>query len=323
VKLLEKVYVMQEAWDYLIVLDACRYDVMERVWDKYIKGHLTKRISLGSSTRQWRDSNFPDRYEDVVYVSANPFINSIREIRGFLGSEHFQEVYDVWRTDWDDKRGTVLPKAVSDRTIACMMMHDQARLIIHYLQPHAPYLGIASDSLGFPVPDLEAGRVLLGTSISEDPAIKIFLLNALAWFFRKTNLLGGNVNWKLREMLRMSPVSPMDAVRRVHGDAGLRAAYQTNLEIVLAAVADLIRFMSGRIIITSDHGELLGEGGRYSHFVGSERPELIEVPWLIVEKEDKEPLEAWQADRSESPDGGKQGDGDEVSRRLRALGYIE
>jgi hypothetical protein len=112
-------------------------------------------------------------------------------------------------------------------------------------------------------------------------------------------------------------------VRRVHGDAGLRAAYQTNLEIVLAAVADLIRFMSGRIIITSDHGELLGEGGRYSHFVGSERPELIEVPWLIVEKEDKEPLEAWQADRSESPDGGKQGDGDEVSRRLRALGYIE
>jgi arylsulfatase A-like enzyme len=320
---LDKLFVMQEAWDHLIVLDACRYDFMERLSGRYIEGNLGKRLSAGTSTLEWRDANFQGRYEDVVYVSSNPYINGVRAVRGFLGSEHFGKVYDVWSTAWNRKKGTVLPKAVSDCAVGAMKNHGRARFIIHYLQPHAPYLGLDDDTLGFPIPDVECERVLTGTSVCEDPATKVLILKALTRVCYKARLLGSNPAWRLREILRMDPASPMDAVRRASGDTGLRAAYEANLETVLAAVADLLRFMSGRIVITSDHGELLGEGGRYSHFSGSTARELLEIPWLVVEKRQSEALDGWRAERKDEPEAEGADGKDEIGSRLRALGYID
>ena len=323
VTVLDRLLVMQEAWDYLIVLDACRYDFMERLWSEYIEGELTKRISAGTSTLEWRDANFPGRHPDVVYVSSNPYINSVRPVHGFLGSEHFGKVYDVWSTDWDCRKGTVLPEAVSDRAVSAIRAHAGSRFVIHYLQPHAPYLSLDEGALGFPVPDIDCERVLTGTSVGTEPVIKVLILKALTRACYKMRLLGSNPTWRLRELLRMAPASPMDAVRRSRGDAGLRAAYQANLGIVLAAVAELLRYLSGRIVITSDHGELLGERGLYSHVMGSKSPELLEVPWLVVEKQQAENLDGWQVrGETQTPDGGA-GGADDVARRLRALGYID
>jgi hypothetical protein len=319
---LEKVYVMDEAWDYLIVLDACRYDSMAAVAERYFDGKLDRRVSPGTSTVEWRDASFPGRYEGVVYVSSNPYINGVRPVRGFLGSEHFDRVYDVWRSGWDAVKGTVRPKTVSDAAIAAMTEHPRARIIVHYLQPHAPYLGLETGSLGFPVPDVECERVLTGTAACAEPAFKVFLLKTLTWVCYKMRLLGRNPTWRLRELLAMAPASPMDAVRRACGDSGLRAAYEANLEIVLSSVAHLTRFMAGRIVITSDHGELLGEGGSYSHFPGSRLAQLLEIPWLVVEKKEKEPLDSWRADGAAPVTGGDEDDS-EIARRLRALGYID
>jgi hypothetical protein len=92
---------MQESWDYLIILDACRYDCFEEVWENYFKGSLEKRIAAGSSTKEWRDRSFPGCYDDVLYVSANPFVNSLAAVKGFAGTEHFCKVYDLWRENWD------------------------------------------------------------------------------------------------------------------------------------------------------------------------------------------------------------------------------
>jgi hypothetical protein len=322
VSVLDRVFVMNEAWDHLVVLDACRFDFMERIFTRYIDGELCKRISAGSTTVEWRDSNFPDRYEGVVYVSANPYINSMLPVRGFLGSEHFDRVYDVWSSGWDRSRGTVPPEAVSDAAVLAMKTNPGSRIIAHFLQPHAPYLGIGDDSLGFPLPDLESDKVLAGTASGPESGPRASLLGLLARLCLRMGLLGDNPTWKLRQLLHMAPASPMDAVRRRLGDSGLRAAYQANLEIVLAEVAALLRFMSGRIVVTSDHGELLGEGGRYSHFPGSACAELLEIPWLIVEKGGHEPLETWKTERRESQDAGEDAQA-KLKERLRALGYIE
>jgi len=91
--------------------------------------------------------------------------------------------------------------------------------------------------------------------------------------------------WELREWLGLPPASPMDAVRRKYGVNGLRKAYRENLRIVLEHVAKLCAELlhhkpSARIVITSDHGELLGENGKYSH--GIDEPYTLEVPWLRV-----------------------------------------
>jgi hypothetical protein len=320
---LDRLLVMDEAWDYLIVLDACRFDSMEALSGRYIRGDLSKRISAGTSTPEWRDSNFPGCYPDVVYVSSNPYINSMRPVRGFLGSEHFGKVYDVWSTDWDSKKGTVLPGAVSDRAVDAIRAHTGSRFVIHYLQPHAPYLGLDEAALGFPEPDVECGQILTGTSTGAEPAMKVALLKALTRICHKAGFFGIHPTWRLREMLHMAPASPMDAVRRSRGDAGLRAAYQANLGIVLAVVGELLRYLRGRIVITSDHGELLGERGAYGHIRGSRSPELLEVPWLVVDKQQAENLDGWQVRAEGRAPDASAADPDEIARRLKALGYID
>jgi hypothetical protein len=63
-------------------------------------------------------------------------------------------------------------------------------------------------------------------------------------------------------------------------------AYLDNLRIVLEAASTLVgeikNHFRSRIIVTSDHGELLGEYGLYMH-PHYELPELCVVPWLEVE----------------------------------------
>ena len=84
--------------------------------------------------------------------------------------------------------------------------------------------------------------------------------------------------------MNLPPASPMDAVRRNFGNAGLRKVYKENLRLVLRYVADLISDLSGIIIITADHGERLGERKGYSHSPRLSDPLLLEVPWFKVEK---------------------------------------
>jgi len=62
-------------------------------------------------------------------------------------------------------------------------------------------------------------------------------------------------------------------------DEKLRKAYMANLRLVLREIQPLL---GPGVVITADHGELLGEGGQYSHPPGSNHPILRSVPWFIV-----------------------------------------
>ena len=99
------VCIMDQNWDYLIILDVCRYDYFEKFYGKYLNGKLEKKLSLGSSTREWRNRNFTGKYDDVIYISTNPFINSVRPCAKFDAREHFHKVYDLWLNCWDEKAG--------------------------------------------------------------------------------------------------------------------------------------------------------------------------------------------------------------------------
>jgi len=327
---------MEEEWDYLIILDACRYDYFEQVWKKYFNGKLTKKISVGSGTVEWRDNSFKEYYDDVAYISSNPYINSIMPVKEFLGSEHFSKVYDVWKEGWDEKRGTVLPETVTNTAIDVIKSNKDKRIIIHYLQPHAPYLSLDIDSPGFPTPSLNSDIVLRGVKEEEKVSkISITILKLLSKIFNKIRILGNRPDWKLREFLRMNPASPIDAVRRKYGNAGLRKAYLDNLEIVISQVVILLNYLSGKIVITSDHGELLGENKCYAHPIGSTNPYLIEIPWLVIEKQSQYPKDADSKKmvikkRTEYMKIKKSGDEEinkekqeKIMERLRALGYCD
>lgn len=64
----------------------------------------------------------------------------------------------------------------------------------------------------------------------------------------------------------------------------VKKAYEGNLKLVLRHVKELTEKLDGKIVITSDHGEMFGEYGVYSHHKGMYTRQLMEVPWLEIEK---------------------------------------
>lgn len=90
--------------------------------------------------------------------------------------------------------------------------------------------------------------------------------------------------------------------------------YVANLDYVLDHVETLLNNASGEVLITADHGNLLGELGMYSHPDWVPLPSLKRVPWIKAEAEnlgDYEPVDhstqsEEQIDRAE---------------QLEALGY--
>lgn len=133
--------IVEEDWDNLIILDACRHDAFKKHWD------CEKRISRGTTTSEWLKNNFPDVYNDIVFVSANPHISDIG-IDGFKGTDHFYHVENVWKTDWDEKNKTVPAEKVTERTVELKDEYPEKRFIIHYMQPHAPFIG--KEKLDYP-----------------------------------------------------------------------------------------------------------------------------------------------------------------------------
>ena len=145
-ELIERV-VSGDSW-MIIILDSCRYDFFERVYKEYLDGELLKVRSANSTTPYWLRETWTGYY-DAVYVSANPFIlpsppersRTGDEIRRWLGdynpNEHFKRIIPLYLTDWDEELGTVHPEAVVKRTLESLY----PRMIVHFLQPHYPFIG--------------------------------------------------------------------------------------------------------------------------------------------------------------------------------------
>jgi hypothetical protein len=149
--------VYEREWDVLVVLDACRYDMYQRV-----VGDSDALLSVGSTSTEWMNGTFTDRYaEDVAstaYVSANPYSHK-------LDAELFGRLDHVWEAHWDDDLGTIPPEPVTDHGIAVARTGDYDRVICHYMQPHFPFI---ADGEGF-------GRLGRGGfGLGEDDSVNVW-----------------------------------------------------------------------------------------------------------------------------------------------------
>lgn len=124
--------IFEEDWDNLIILDACRFDYFQAY--NWIDGTLESRISRGSTSREFIVGNFTGRtMYDTVYLSDNPWYGRIHE-------EIDADLYEYVLCESDAFDGTVShPATVTESAIDCHENHPDKRLIVHYLQPHAPY----------------------------------------------------------------------------------------------------------------------------------------------------------------------------------------
>lgn len=134
----EGVDVFDADWDNLLILDACRYDVFADVAD--LPGRLESRRSRGSMTREWVRANFADRrLYDTVYVTAN---GNFAHVRDEIGAAVHAEV-PLWQNEYRTGPGNSVapPEVVAEAARTNAEQYPNKRLAVHFVQPHAPYLG--------------------------------------------------------------------------------------------------------------------------------------------------------------------------------------
>ena len=125
---------IREDWDNLLILDAARPDMLDAE-SVFSDAEVTEKISPASSSPGFINKQFSERQlHDTVYVTANPHINNIE-------CGVFHKVVNLLATDWDDDLKTVPPQAVVDAALEVSREHIDKRLIIHFMQPHFPFLG--------------------------------------------------------------------------------------------------------------------------------------------------------------------------------------
>jgi hypothetical protein len=275
---------LESEWDYCLVLDACRYDVFSEVYEEYLRGTLEKRESNASSTPEWAYRTFTGDH-DIAYFSGNPFINDLgiplNELKWgascdyeWTASDHISDVFDVWKTGWDDDLGTVPPESLADAFRNNQSAIERTeRTVLHYMQPHAPYL---SRGNGQKLRQIQKGIRKQENGDGESR------LSAVGDAIRpkvESALEGSELAQKAGLWLELDPTN---LVRNGTREAAMEL-YEENLRIVLDAVSDLVDTLDGRVVVTADHGEAFGEQGVWEHHIETHIPALLEVPWLEVD----------------------------------------
>lgn len=190
--------IFDKQWDVCIILDACRADELEREEGEYPWLIDVERCpSIASSTWNWLPRTLERAPDDILqqttYVCANPFSDE------FCEEYHFDTLDEVWRYAWNDTKGTVLPRPVTDRAITHGRDGESERLLVHYMQPHVPFLKDGSKDISRNNFDLRAksgiddwDRVARG-DLSKATAISWYR-ETLTQVLEEVDLLLSNVN---------------------------------------------------------------------------------------------------------------------------------
>jgi len=129
--------VIEEEWDNLLILDACRYDVFERAYHERdsLGGELQRVRSRAPYTNEFLSRNFGGReLHDTVYVTSSPHVH--KSNRGEVGeiNDDFHAIRHVWRQD-------LHPETLTDAAIDAAEAFPHKRLVFHYIPPHWPFFG--------------------------------------------------------------------------------------------------------------------------------------------------------------------------------------
>lgn len=285
--------IMKKDWDNLIILDACKYSTF--LENNTIDGTLTKVISKGSHSNEFIKHNFLGKdLSDTIYITANPNAEIIEEDVFYKIKKTYTEKNLEKQLDYSG----VSPEKIIETVIQTLNEHPDKRIIVHFMQPHSPYLGeYATD---------------LRKKLYDEESISFLRTHDKESFFEATESL-----------VDLRDAESNDYIER----SQLIKAYKENLNFVLEYVSKLLQQISGKSVITSDHGELLGKTDSFiynnlpstnmhGHPSYTYLPELRFVPWLEVDGYEnrrdvikEEPLEDDNIEQSA------------IDEQLRALGY--
>lgn len=128
-------------WNVLVIIDACRYDLFKEFAPRHQLYDIFESVqhfySCASTSKEWLQKNFEqgpvEEVRDTVYVTGNGFSQ-------FVDTSDLAGLLEVWRYSRDPDLRITPPKAVTDAAIQEYRTRSPDKLVVHYEQPHAPFL---------------------------------------------------------------------------------------------------------------------------------------------------------------------------------------
>jgi len=130
-------YLFDFDWDVAVILDACRYDLAASQGTEHPinLGEPGKAYSAASNSADWIRRTFgrasADELQNTAYITGNLYTNR-------LPDTPLAHLDRVWKYAWDDDKGCVPPRPITDRAIAAARDEVGEKYIVHYMQPHLP-----------------------------------------------------------------------------------------------------------------------------------------------------------------------------------------
>ena len=261
--------VLDKEWDILVIFDACRHDVYQKVRGKKIPFI----ISNASTTGEWFQNTFKGKMcKDIVYISANPFISkpSLLDCRGrqMIGYNPFYELILIEGVDEEIKEGpyTLIPAphVLTREAVRIQKEYPDKRFILHYMQPHASLVGKKKMT-----PMTWEPRRMIKHQVLQKAYET--LSDARPWEKPK--------EYKMEMSLYY--MGKVDTF--IVDEDEIRECYESNMRLVCKEIPKLKKaFKDKKVVVTADHGELLTEYGLLDHIAGVRVKELVEVPWDVI-----------------------------------------
>jgi len=207
-------------------------------------------------------------------------------VSGFYDHPEKFTVYEpVYAYAWDDETGTCPPRRTRDVAISVLRNTDAERAIVHYVQPHFPFLT----------------KLELGGKYSTERAHKTAGLADL-----DEDDLDKKINvWQETKKGNRDPAEGM-------------LGYRENLELVLDDIELLLDNVDAEnAVISSDHGNATGEWGQWGHSDNLPLKGIKQVPWIETTATDTgEHDPEWEPQRETAI-------ADNTKEKLEQLGYID
>jgi hypothetical protein len=124
----------------VIILDSCRFDYFEQEVSSFIEGELQPVYTSATATKEYMRktwNNGPYEFTYITGLSAPTDHAFERDGVEYRPSEHISKFVHTWNTCTNKELGAVPPGEITKTAIR----QSDGRMIVHYVQPHAPYIG--------------------------------------------------------------------------------------------------------------------------------------------------------------------------------------
>lgn len=242
--------ILDREWDYLLVFDAARLDVIRHIVGEEYPDLTVEalRTPAVGSTPSWVSTIFCDDdtdWSDLHYISANPmteWIETEDAVDSGYGESldpHVMHHDKAWKYIRDTKESVTHPE---DLTEYATKQGDP--VLVHYIQPHEPYIGNVSFDVKRSDPDV------------------------CEWLDIPKSGGGTYASQKLAQDGHISTEF-------------IRKCYEENARLVWREAKRLINnWPNKHIVVTADHGERLGPE-KFDHGPPN-TPFNRVVPWLDI-----------------------------------------